>query len=381
LIRSLGRKPVVTIYVRHAGSCPHDGKEFYRGCQCPKYYRYSLNGKQRREAAGTRSWATAEDGARNLQNSLDGQSPEPISQPAAQHTITAARETFIKAKHSENIRESTIRKLRFQLGLFEQFMASRSKFFPRDITAQDVIDFRATWKWGDLTKIKAQQNLRGFIRFCCKENRSEVLDALGTIKETREGKARRKPKPLSEAELKELLARVPVMFANEPAKIPRMMALIHCMVSTGLAIIDTVQLEKAALERAARNGVLEIERQKTGKTATIPIDPALRQELLSVMNGNPRYVFWHGSSMADSETKLAQRDMRDLMQSAGLYIKGNVFHRFRDTAVDFWLGAGWSMTDIAVALGDTTAVVEKHYKDWASEGMKERLAKMPVRSW
>jgi hypothetical protein len=39
------------------------------------------------------------------------------------------------------------------------------------------------------------------------------------------------------------------------------------------------------------------------------------------------------------------------------------------------------MTDIAVALGDTSAVVEKHYKDWASELMKEWLARMPVRLW
>ena len=73
--------------------------------------------------------------------------------------------------------------------------------------------------------------------------------------------------------------------------------------------------------------------------------------------------------------------MRDLMKAAGVYIKGNVYHRFRDTAVDFWIGQGWSLTDVATALGDTVTVVEKHYKDWASQRMKERLAKLPVREW
>jgi hypothetical protein len=69
------------------------------------------------------------------------------------------------------------------------------------------------------------------------------------------------------------------------------------------------------------------------------------------------------------------------MKAAGLYEKGNLSHRFRDTAVDFWLGAGWTLDDVANALGDTVAVVEKHYKDLASKRTEERLSKLPTRSW
>jgi hypothetical protein len=69
------------------------------------------------------------------------------------------------------------------------------------------------------------------------------------------------------------------------------------------------------------------------------------------------------------------------MKAAGVYIKGNVFHRFRDSAVDTWIGLGWSMTEIATALGDTVTIVERHYKDWASQRMKERMARLPVRQW
>jgi len=268
------------------------------------------------------------------------------------------------------------------LNMFEQFMTSRSKFYPADITAQDVIDYRATWTWSDLTKIKAQSNLRGFIQACCKGNhRTDLLDALGKIKETKQGKERRKPKPFTEEEIENLLAKVPVVFADDPEKIPSHQTMIRLMVSTGLAIVDTVQLERAALERAKKTGVLEVERQKTNKPATIPISTGLLGELLAVMNGNPKYVFWHGAALADSETKRLQGEMRDLMKAAGVYIKGNVYHRFRDTAVDFWIGQGWSLTDVATALGDTVTVVEKHYKDWASQRMKERLAKLPVREW
>jgi hypothetical protein len=69
------------------------------------------------------------------------------------------------------------------------------------------------------------------------------------------------------------------------------------------------------------------------------------------------------------------------MKKSGLYIKGNLSHRFRDTAVDFWLGAGWTLEEVADALGDTVAIVEKHYKEAASKRLEEGIAKLPIRSW
>ncbi len=394
---TLYRKPVVSVYVRHRDACTKafikgdDGQpkknESYPSCDCAKWLRFSLNGKQHKQAAGTRSWGVALEKAEELQKQLDSgygaaatvDTPAPVSP----QTIADAIQTFIRGKESENLSSATIRKLRYQLNLFEQFMTSRSKFYPRDIRSQDVIDYRATWtRWNDLTKIKAQGNLRDFIEACCKgDHRTDLLDALTRIKETKQGKERRKPKPFTEEEITFLLAQVPIVFADTPAEILRHETRIRLMVSTGLAIIDTVQLERVALERAKKTGVLEVERQKTTKPATIPIDSDLLNELTAVMNGNPKYVFWQGRGTADSETKRLQGEMRELMKAAGVYIKGNVFHRFRDTAVDFWIGQGWSLTDVATALGDTVSTVEKHYKDWASQRMKERLAKLPVRKW
>src|SRR6266567_1298391 len=138
----IARKSVVVIFVRHRPNCEkaHFGA-YHRGC--------------------------------------DSSTASPAAKHNAQATIAQLVETFITRKESENINAATIRKLRYQLSLFEQFTASRTKFYPSDITPQDVIDFRASWKsWGDLTRIKAQQNLRGFLRFSCDGNRQTVLDAL-----------------------------------------------------------------------------------------------------------------------------------------------------------------------------------------------------------
>lgn len=332
-----------------------------------------MDGRQHRRSTGTRTWGVAEEKAIELQNQLDRGSHIIVRRETETPTITQAIETFLSGKTSEGLSLRRLDKLKFQLTRFREFMDNRSRFFPTEIRAEDVIDYRATWDaWkSGTTRQKAQQNLRGFLRSCCKQNLPDLLSALKTIRLSKTDKERLKPQPFTEQELKHLLAQVPKSFL-EPRK---MTALIHCMVATGLAIRDTVQLERASL----RDGWLRIERQKTGRPVLQRLDPALVTELLSI--AGERYIFWDGRIAVTSAVGQWQDDLKQLMQDAGLWIRGNLSHRFRDTAVDFWLGSGCSMTEVASMLGDTVAVCEKHYADLVSKRMKNRLAKLPVRVW
>ena len=384
----VARKAVVTVYVRHGSGCPHDGKPFFRGCDCVKWLRYSgaacfcgyrHEGRQHRFTADTRTWGLAEEKAQEIQKRLDAGemgSPLPAVSQSKQPTIAQALDTFITAKESEGVSPATVRKLKFQIGQFEQFMAERSKFFPSEIAGPDVIAYRASWTWqSGVTKQKAQQNLRGFLRSCCRDNLQDLLSALKTIRLSKADRTRLEPKPFTEKELTRLLQKVPTVF--DAAKAARMTALIHTMVSTGLAIRDTIQLERDNI----RDGWLRIERQKTGRSVRQKLDGALSAELNAVANGNPKYIFWDGASKPTSAVGMWQADLREVMQKAGIWIKGNLSHRFRDTAVDFWLGGGCDMTEVAAMLGDTVAVCERHYANLASKRMEERLSKMPTRSW
>ncbi len=372
--------PSVVVFVRHKDSCKFaDEGESTARCTCRKWLRYSLNGKQIRQNARTRSWGTAEELAKEIQRKLlGGELNIKVAPETKKATIAAAIETFITAKVSENISKGTITKVKSQLGRFEKFMAARSKFFPSQITAKDVIEYRATWgTWeSSVTKQKAQAGLRGFLKTCCTDNLRELLEALKPIKLTKADKARLEPQPFTEKELKHLLATIPKTFTN-PSKAAKVTALVHTMVSTGLAITDTVMLERESL----RGGWLKINRQKTGKAVMQKLDGTLRDKLLAVANSNPRYIFWNGTS--DMRTTVVRwlQDVRQLMEDAKVYIPGNSSHRFRDTAVDYWLGAGCSMNEVAAMLGDTVAIVEKHYAKLASARMEERLAKIPTRTW
>src|SRR5438034_8873322 len=68
---NMNRRSVVAIYVRHGGDCAFEGKPFYRGCQCPKWLRWSFAGKQYRKAADTRAWGIAEERRAEQQAALD----------------------------------------------------------------------------------------------------------------------------------------------------------------------------------------------------------------------------------------------------------------------------------------------------------------------
>ena len=388
----IARRPVVAVYVRsHQSDCRYSRKRnrsFVRDCNCMKWLRYSGDaclcgyshtGRQHRLSANTRTWGIAEETRQELQRRLDlGETTPLVPAPEVKRrTIAEEIETHLTAKRSEGLSPATLRKLKYQLGTFEQFLAARSKFFASEITPTDVIEFRSGWTWkSGVTRQKAQQNLRGFLRLCCTDNLETLLRVLKPIKLSKTDMTRLKPQPFSEEELKNLLAQVPKTFP-EATKAAKMTALIHCQVSTGLAIRDTIQLERENL----RDGTLRIERQKTNKPVVQKLDDGLYQELLRVTNGNPKYVFWNGTSLPTSATGLWQADLRQVMKDAKLWIKGNLSHRFRDTAVDFWLERGCDMTTIAAMLGDTVRTVERHYADLASKRMGDRLSKLPTRSW
>jgi integrase/recombinase XerD len=378
----LAAKSVVSVYVRHKTSCSskHRG-EFTRTCHCPKWLRYSRNGRLHRRAAGTRTWSEAEGKAVELQESLDrGDTPKPIVVKAPQATIADAIETFIKGKESENVSARRIQKLKLQLDDFEQWMSARNKVFPSVVTASDVIDYRAGWdkKWKATTRIRAQQNLRGFLRTCCRDNLNSLLAALKPIKLSKEDKERLEPKPFSEKEIEVLIAQIPKSLAEEDIATADL--LVRFMIASGVAIRDSVQLKR----RSIKDCWLRFNRQKTDRPVRQRLDASLCKELLA---GTGEYVFWEPTKMTigGAVTKW-QDDIRLLMQEAkvdgeSLWIPGNTTHRFRDTAVDYWLGQGCSLTEIAAMLGDTLAVTERHYASLASHRMEQRLANLPNRSW
>jgi site-specific recombinase XerD len=382
--------PSINIFVRHSADCEHKDDRFYKRCDCKKWLEWFANGKQHRISAKTRSWTTAEDVvALKRDQYKDGNIAAAVANVTPEAPTGSKRPTiadkiplFVTAKRSAGRGEVTLDKYETELPRFEQFMKKRSKFYPEDITTDDLIAYQGTWDElypSKLTRAKVQERLKSFVRFACTvAHAAEVLDRSKFQAVKIKKSDHQKADPFTDAQVDKMLAKIPVVFAGSDIDLVklrgRLTALIHLMVSTGIAITDACRLRKADFE----NGWLDINRQKTETKVRIQLDAPLVKELLLVKNGNPEYVFWDGSAKLPSLTGLFQKHLRRVMKAAGCYKKGNLSHRFRDTYAEFLFDRGCSITQVAAALGDSEATVRKHYQKHASD---DRLAQLPQRTF
>ena len=141
--------PVITIFVRHGKDakgepCKYTGDEFEKRCRCRKHLRWSLNGKQYRQKAGTRSWAEAEDVKRELERQLSGREPEP-SPDASPKLISEALELFLTDKRLQGLKGDGIEKYDRELNRLRVYCENRGVFTVQGITRELLTEYAATW--------------------------------------------------------------------------------------------------------------------------------------------------------------------------------------------------------------------------------------------
>jgi integrase/recombinase XerD len=369
--------PVVTIYVRHASSCKYDGDEFTKRCNCKKWFRWTQHGKQFRRTAGTRSWAEAEDNKARLVDHLAGRVPREDKSK----TIDAAVTLFKTHQLNQGWTADVLGKYKRELARLQSWAEGRGVYTVAGLTGELLIEYQGTW--GELypstqTRSMVNARLRNFLRFCYDHK------WLDRVPKTSRIKVEEAPTlPLTEKEYKHLLATVPKTF-TDTAKATRVRALIQTMRWTGLAIRDTVTLRRDEITHDKRAGLYSIvtSRQKTGTHVSVPIPADVAQEILTVLNGNPVYVFWTGNGKETSAVTNWQHDMRALFKDAGIKAAGNMLsHRLRDTfAVDL-LSKGVPLEEVSKLLGhESIKTTERSYAAWA-KGRQDRLNRLVVETW
>jgi site-specific recombinase XerD len=382
---SVSTIPSITVFVRHSAACPRKGDEFYKNCKCPKHLRYTHNGKQRRQSAKTRSWSIAEQARRKIEAQFEAADPsKPISavtvEAKAGTTIEQAVELFVSDKRSQGVHAEVLKKYERELDRLKEFMAKRSKFFPNEISVTDLTEFRAGWNVlypSSTTRSKVQERLRGFLRYCLASNLITRIPVLSPIQVTAPPTL-----PLTDAQYKKLLAVIPDEFSETKAK--RVHALIRLMRYSGLAIGDTVTLERTELRHDKHKGLYRIvtSRQKTGTHVSVPIPPDVAGEVLSVMklNESPKYIFWNsGTGTERTVVTNWQNDLKQTFVAAGM--PDGHSHQLRDTFAVSLLQKGIPMEEVSKLLGHTSIkTTEKHYAPWVT-ARQDRLDSLVVGTW
>ncbi|MGA7853087.1 MAG: tyrosine-type recombinase/integrase, partial [Candidatus Acidiferrales bacterium] len=266
-----------------------------------------------------------------------------------------------------------------ELERLNNFMVARSKFFPADMKLDDLVEFRATWNLlypSSLTRQKVQERLRGFLRYCHESGHIEQPLKLKPIRSVSPPTM-----PLTDAEYDHLLGAIPKTFEKKPQTIVRVRALIRLMRHSGLGIRDAVTIERSRIQLDEANKCYQIvtKRQKSGVHVRVPIPKDVGDEVLAVANGNPRYVFWSGTSKPTSAVTNYQHDLRTLFHGSG-FPKGHP-HQLRDTFARALLEKGLSLENVSKLLGHTSIkTTEKHYAQWVIERQR-RLTADVISTW
>jgi integrase len=141
---------------------------------------------------------------------------------------------------------------------------------------------------------------------------------------------------------------------------------------TALPISDVATLPKSAVtwDSECQRWRVFIRTQKSGEPVFLPIPQSVKLalDLVPLPRNAPQdcpYYFWNGQTARRAVVGIAERTLAAVFKKSG--VKDAHAHRYRHTLATRLLGDGASFQEVADILGNTEAVVRKHYGKWSKK--------------
>jgi site-specific recombinase XerD len=350
----LDRGDVLTIYRRHYPPCKFAERKEprrYRTCKCPIWVQGSVGREYVKRALDLRSWQAAADLVRGWEAA--GKVGE---QRVEAPSILEAVEKFLADARARNLTEATLKKYtRLLEGQFLPFCEARRAVSLSRLTVEFVRDFRDTLDHSPITRLKKLEYLRAFLSFC----QASDWIAKNSAKAMKLPKVERmQVKPFTPEEIQKLLDACE-KFRGEGNRLRAMILLLR---STGLRVADAVSLGRDRINR----GRLFLYTSKTGTPVWCP----LPKDVVSALDALPgeRFFFWSGNGTLKSALESWRQRLVSLAELAG--VKDAHFHRFRHAFSVNLLQRGVPVETVATLLGNTPAIVSKHYSAFVESRQK-----------
>jgi site-specific recombinase XerD len=334
------------LYRRHLSSCVHRSKgRAFDSCKCPIWIQGTWKGERRREALGVDTWAAAEKIKRNIEDGVEIKKEE-SKEESRGITIKDALSAYISASEVNDLSAGTLKKYR---RLESRLTAYAERERVGDLASFNLTHierYRAQWKLSALTAQKEIGFLRAFFTFCIRHDWIEKNPA----KLIKTPKLKDAPRiPFSEKEIQNILSQ-----GQDDRELAFLMVLRH----TGLRIGDASFLKVSQVS----DGRIYLYTAKSGAPVSVLI-PETLASLLKKLPASGGYFFIRGDSTHQhTVSDLWRKRIKAICKT--LEIKPDHPHRFRHFLAADLLSRGVSVENVAAILGNSPAVVIKHYSQF-----------------
>jgi len=347
---------MLTIWRRHTALCAHRDKgRDYLKCNCPLWADGYVNGKRtQRRSLGT------SDTARARKKAVAMESDEKIYKPV-EDAVTA----FLANRRSEGLQETSIKKYDNTLDKLKEFCEAIEVDSLAEIDTEKLDRFRAGRGLAQITASKELELLRVFFGFCLdrnwiRENPAKKIRSPRNIKGN-------DVVPFTPGEVTAILQACEGIGKQSYERL-RARAMVLTLRYTALRIGDVSMLARDRVTRDADRWRIFLRTEKSGKPVFLPIPPAMKAALDAVppplSNAESKYFFWNGTGKPKTHKAHIDRCLRAVFKASGVQ-KAHA-HRFRHTLATELLGRGATFEDVADILGNSAAIVRRHYGKWSA---------------
>jgi site-specific recombinase XerD len=363
---------------RHAKTCRFFGPGGREArldlCNCPFHVDGVYQGRRvLRRALRTRSRQIAQRRVAEFIQKFDHEpmrsEATPGSEgPQAQKAISEAIDRFLANK--SDVERGTHRKYAAHLGFLSPFCTQHGISRLGSVNVDALEDFRRGRKIGPVTWKVERQTLVTFFTYCVKhkwitDNPAKELEAPRNLKPN-------EIEPYTLAEESQILAaclQIGVGKDNTAGaryEQLRARAMLLLLRNTALRISDVATFRRVAVawDWQAKTWRVRLRTQKSGEPVYLPIPEDLKLTLDAVplvrnAAQDRSYYFWNGVTSRRAVVGIAERTLSAVFKKSG--IKKAHAHRFRHTLATRLLGQGATFEQVADILGNSPAVVRKHY--------------------
>jgi site-specific recombinase XerD len=343
----------LSLFRRHRKACKQTDR-YFRRCACPIHVEGTLGNEEVRKGLNLTSWEAAQNLVAEW-NRLGRIGVEVRPKKSVKEAVTA----FLSDCRARNLREGTVQ-------LYEQTLSSQllpwceSEKVPdlQALSVEKLREFRGGWKCAPTTASLRIYRLRTFFGFCVDAGWVEKNPA-SALKRPANTEGRDKT-PFTDAELgriyqacDELVTRGTYGKENRA----RVKAFVYILRYTGLRISDAAKLD----DTRVRDGRVFLRTTKTGSIVSVPIPEFVSATLAEVPRTGP-YYFQTGDAKAKTVRNGWDRTLRTILTLAKVH-HGSA-HVFRHTLASELLSKGVPVETVAAILGNSEAIVRKHYAHW-----------------